>query len=68
MTPSKPPGDTPLAPAFRRAAPPARRAPIPAGQTNTAAIGPNGTLRLNKRMAGLGLASRREADEWIGKG
>ena len=68
MTPSKPPGDTPPAPAFRRAAPPARRAPIPAGQTNTAAIGPNGTLRLNKRMAELGLASRREADDWIGKG
>ncbi len=53
---------------FRRAAPPPQRAPIPAGQTNTAAIGANGTLRLNKRMAELGLASRREADEWIGKG
>ena len=25
-------------------------------------------MRLNKRMAELGLASRREADEWIGKG
>jgi 23S rRNA pseudouridine2604 synthase len=55
-------------PTFRRAAAPAKRAPIPAGQTNTAAIGPNGTLRLNKRMAELGLASRREADDWIGKG
>lgn len=55
-------------PTFRRAAPPTPRAPIPAGQTNTAAIGPNGTLRLNKRMAELGLASRREADEWIAKG
>lgn len=53
---------------FRRAAPPTPKAPIPAGQNNTAAIGPNGTLRLNKRMAELGLASRREADEWIGKG
>ena len=41
---------------------------MPSGQRNTAAIGPNGTLRLNKRMAELGLASRREADEWIGKG
>lgn len=66
MTDSKPP-------AFRRAAPPptskpAGRAPIPAGQTNTAAFGANGTMRLNKRMAELGLASRREADEWIGKG
>jgi 23S rRNA pseudouridine2604 synthase len=53
---------------FRRAAAPAPRAAIPAGQSNTAAIGPNGTLRLNKRMAELGLASRREADVWFGKG
>jgi 23S rRNA pseudouridine2604 synthase len=28
----------------------------------------SGTLRLNKRMAELGLCSRREADEWIGRG
>ena len=55
-------------PAFRRAAPPAAKAPLPAGQTNTAAFGPNGTLRLNKRMAELGLASRREADDWIARG
>ena len=68
MTDSQPPGSAKPAPAFRRAAPPANRAPIPAGQTNTAAIGPNGTLRLNKRMAELGLASRREADDWIAKG
>jgi len=53
---------------FRRAAPPAARAPIPKGQSNTAATGPNGTVRLNKRMAELGMASRREADEWIAKG
>jgi 23S rRNA pseudouridine2604 synthase len=53
---------------FRRAAPPPPRAPIPQGQTNTAALGANGTLRLNKRMAELGLASRREADDWIAKG
>ena len=53
---------------FRRAAPPPQRAPIPQGQTNTAALGANGTLRLNKRMAELGLASRREADDWIAKG
>ena len=60
-------------PAFRRAAPPPNRAPasrgpLPAGQTNTSAHGAGGTVRLNKRMAELGLASRREADEWIGKG
>jgi 23S rRNA pseudouridine2604 synthase len=53
---------------FRRAAPPPSRALLPSGQSNTAAVGPNGTLRLNKRMAELGLASRREADDWIGKG
>jgi 23S rRNA pseudouridine2604 synthase len=61
MTEPKPVGK------FRRAAPPPK-APIPAGQTNTAAHGANGTVRLNKRMAELGLASRREADDWIAKG
>jgi 23S rRNA pseudouridine2604 synthase len=58
-------------PTFRRApkpVAPASRAPIPAGQTNTAAHGANGTIRLNKRMSELGLASRREADDWIAKG
>jgi len=55
-------------PTFRRAAPPAAIAPLPAGQVNTAARGANGTLRLNKLMAQRGLASRREADEWIAKG
>ena len=56
---------------FRRAAPPVSapsRSGLPTGQSNTSAYGANGTLRLNKRMAELGLASRREADEWIGKG
>ncbi len=67
MTNSTPP------PTFRRApAPPpgtsGARPPIPAGQANTAAHGANGTVRLNKRMAELGLASRREADDWIAKG
>jgi 23S rRNA pseudouridine2604 synthase len=60
--------DSKTTPTFRRAAPPPSRAALPAGQSNTAATGPNGTLRLNKRMAELGMASRREADEWIGKG
>jgi 23S rRNA pseudouridine2604 synthase len=62
MTDSKP------APTFRRAAPPPGKAALPAGQSNTAAFGANGTLRLNKLMAERGMASRREADEWIGKG
>ena len=71
MTSSPPP--KPPAPTFRRATPPPNGAPRgnvapPAGQTNTSAHGANGTVRLNKRMAELGLASRREADEWIGKG
>ena len=44
------------------------RAPIPFGQTNTAAQGDDGKIRLNKRMAELGMASRREADDWISKG
>ena len=64
MTDSKPP-------VFRRASPPVStpaRTALPTGQSNTSAYGANGTLRLNKRMAELGLASRREADEWIGKG
>ena len=61
-------------PKFRRAATPplaktaTPRPPIPAGQVNTAAHGANGTVRLNKRMAEMGLASRREADDWIAKG
>ena len=29
---------------------------------------PGGTTRLNKRMAELGMCSRREADEWIARG
>ena len=65
MTDQKPP-----VPTFRRAAPPPGRAKaaIPAGQSNTAAQGAGGTVRLNKRMAELGMASRREADDWIAKG
>jgi 23S rRNA pseudouridine2604 synthase len=59
MTDSKTPSPT-----FRRAAAPPGRAPsAAAGASN-----PGGTLRLNKRMAELGLASRREADDWIGRG
>ncbi|MBX9818536.1 MAG: rRNA pseudouridine synthase [Burkholderiaceae bacterium] len=67
-----PPANEAAAPAgVLRAPPPARPSgnrAIPAGQTNTAAQGAGGTVRLNKRMAELGLASRREADDWIAKG
>ena len=48
-----------------------RRAPKPLGATaragSPATLGA-ATSRLNKRMAELGLASRREADDWIGRG
>ena len=61
MTTSPPPGGfqrAPKPPGGRR-----RNAnPALAGSSST------GTSRLNKRMAELGMASRREADDWIGRG
>ena len=47
-----------------------RRAPRPEGALTTAAGAPagGGTVRLNKRLADMGLCSRREADEWIERG
>jgi 23S rRNA pseudouridine2604 synthase len=59
MTDSKTPSPT-----FRRAAAPPGRAPSSVAEAGNS----GGTLRLNKRMAELGLASRREADDWIGRG
>jgi len=53
--------DSPAPPAFRRAPKPADARATPAGNTT-------GTSRLNKRMAELGLCSRREADNWIDQG
>ena len=57
-------------PVLRRAPPPAGRAPAqpapPAMPARSAAR--EGTARLNKRMAELGLCSRREADDWIAAG
>ncbi|ART56183.1 RNA-binding protein [Acidovorax carolinensis] len=41
--------------------------PVPATSAAGTA-GNSGTSRLNKRMAELGLCSRREADEWIAQG
>ena len=52
-SPSKPAGRDPIG------------APAHAGKPGSAAAG---AVRLSKRMADLGLASRREADDWIGKG
>ena len=53
------------APKFRRVDKP--EGLVKLGQTKTAADGTS-TTRLNKRMAELQMASRREADDWIGRG
>ena len=45
-----------------------RRAPRPEGAAAPQPGGNSATSRLNKRMAELGLCSRREADDWIAKG
>lgn len=45
-----------------------RRAPRPDGATAPKAGGTPTTSRINKRMAELGLCSRREADEWVENG
>lgn len=57
--PKRPPGSPDTQPALRRTA--AVRGPA-------AAVGQGASLRLNKRMADLGLCSRRQADEWIDRG
>ncbi len=41
---------------------------IRAASAPAAAASAGGTVRLNKRMAELGLCSRREADDWIARG
>ena len=55
-----PPGLPPKPPASPSAAATRIRAADPAAA--------GGTIRLNKRMADLGLCSRREADDWIARG
>ena len=62
MTELSPPGGFKRAPTPPGA--PKRRAATPPA---LAGVGP-ATSRLNKRMAELGLASRREADDWIARG
>ena len=49
---------------FQRAAAP----PAEPRRDTPAATSSAGATRLNKRMAELGLASRREADDWIARG
>ena len=52
----------------RMAPPPAPR-PVDARRPDLARVGNvKGEVRLNKRMADLGLCSRREADAWIARG
>jgi 23S rRNA pseudouridine2604 synthase len=63
MKPRPPPARRPSGPATAsRPAPPAASAAPPA------AAPADGSMRLSKRMSELGLASRREADEWIARG
>jgi 23S rRNA pseudouridine2604 synthase len=71
MNMNKPVPPPPYQRAPRPAAAPARpRAGTPAANraAGTQAGAATGTSRLNKRMAELGMASRREADDWIGRG
>jgi 23S rRNA pseudouridine2604 synthase len=48
--------------------PRAHRQPVDDDGYREPAAHPPGSLRLSKRMSELGIASRREADEWIAKG
>jgi 23S rRNA pseudouridine2604 synthase len=60
------PADAPAAAPRHRAPSSARPPASPARHPRNA--GATGTIRLNKRMAELGMCSRREADDWIAKG
>jgi len=68
--PARPPERPPERPLARpHARPPARpTAPAPRHADDPNAEHAPGSMRLSKRMSELGLASRREADEWIEKG
>jgi 23S rRNA pseudouridine2604 synthase len=55
-----------MKPPARVPAPPRRRAD--SAPSATASAHDDGSLRLSKRMSELGIASRREADEWIARG
>ena len=62
------PAKSPAPPSYRTASgsfvAPVRQVPAPATKT----VGGLPTSRLNKRMAELGLCSRREADDWVEQG
>lgn len=51
-----------------RADPPVLQPSPPASRSTRPVPRTDGQVRLNKRLADLGLCSRREADEWIGHG
>jgi len=66
----KPPSRVPAAPRSSSSSssnspprPPSRSPPSPSSTSHD-----DGSLRLSKRMSELGIASRREADEWIARG
>ena len=63
--PASPPRGPGAGRGLRRAPPPQPSRPAAAGPAAAPADGP---VRLNKRMAELGLCSRREADDWIERG
>ena len=63
------PAPTPVAPPLAPVAarrPSARSPSVPLARPQAGASG--GAVRLNKRMAELGLCSRREADDWVAQG
>jgi 23S rRNA pseudouridine2604 synthase len=67
--PIKPAAPASPAPIFRRALSPGAAKAIAGGKKlDPNAPPPKATSRLNKRMAELGMCSRREADEWVANG
>lgn len=66
--PAAPPNQAPPAAPTRRPAPPRARPSQDDDGDPPAHAELAGSLRLSKRMSELGIASRREADEWIPKG
>lgn len=72
MTVPLSPTGSPTAPVFKRALSPGAAKAVAGGKKpdpNAASAPPaKATSRLNKRMAELGMCSRREADEWVANG
>jgi len=68
--PVRGPGSAPRSRALPKAPPPAPAAPPAAARPkpSPAPSDPDALPRLSKRISELGLASRREADEWIARG